>query len=283
MIWIYRTRNDSFYACLIEPATYIRSSPGLVRKIWWFCSTFSFRISAEVHDLQLQQAPLGGRPCPEAAQSHVPYGTLKARLVQKWRNGFRTSHLHPSVFWFLHSMATAQAKLRGNIEQALRLLGILSVSSAFQNRKFQNRKQMNCLRQRNIYLKAILKNMQCPSQGRSAKLCSGGTTGTFSQKSHFWKSQKSHKESTPKQYAEMYLHGSARCAASMSWKPCRQRPCAWRQSGAFFHKNNGILIGLLEIVFMSFRCSCSCLQSQDSRHRADIDALRDKQNVALEA
>ena len=158
-----------------------------------------FRISAEVHDLQLQQAPLGGRPCPEAAQSHVPYETLKARLVQKWRHGFRTSHLHPSVFWFLHNMATAQAKLRGNIEQALRL-GILSVSSAFQNRK-----EKNCLRQRNIYLKAILRNMQCPSQGRSAKLCSGGTTGTFSQKSHFWKSQKSHKESTPKPYAEMYL------------------------------------------------------------------------------
>lgn len=144
MIWIYGTRNDSFTPHWTGHVDQIISRFS-EKDLLIFFNVF-FRISAEVHDLQLQQAPLGGRPCPEAAQSHVPYGTLNARLVQKWRNGFRTSHLHPSVFWFLHNMATAQAKLRGNIEQALRLLGILSVSSAFQNRK-----QKNCLRQRNIW------------------------------------------------------------------------------------------------------------------------------------
>lgn len=167
-----------------------------------------FRISAEVHDLQLQQAPLGGRPCPEAAQSHVPYGTLKARLVQKWRNGFRTSHLHPSVFWFLHGHSPGQAsrQYRTGFEASWDLECKLRFP----------KQETNELLETKEYLKAIFQNMQCPSQGRSAKLCSGGTTGTFSQKSHFWKSQKLHKESTPKQYAEMYLHGSARCAASMS-------------------------------------------------------------------
>ena len=143
----------------------------------------------------------------------------------------------------------AQAKLRGNIEQALRLLGILSVSSAFQNRK-----QKNCLRQRNIWKQySRICNALCRDDLQSFVV---EELQAHLVKSPTFENHKSHtRNQHPNHMLKCILHGSARCAASMSWKPCRQRPCAWWQdladkSVACCRKSNGILIGLFEILFL---------------------------------
>ena len=101
-------------------------------------------------------------------------------------------------------------------------------------------------------------------QGGSTELCAGGVTGMLLDVS--WLESK-------KLTLAVWLTSYGRCDAWMSSKFYRLRPIADAATGSF------IVIDWWPVPTSSGQSN----QSQDSRHRADIDALRQKQNAALEA